>query len=255
VRLGAFREVEQGVTDVSSAEANPDHESSGQQQLAAANDVRCRATRSGHRDARYHDVLGAQGALDRNRKREMSNEPLRPQQPHREARRDVLELGWILDDGGVVEDRPLRENPGWRERERARLLSGPTTPLSGGGDSGNEDDPCTFPARRSEPVQRVQNPGPGRGEDERRAPARQARFGCSERCSALVPAMDDLDRALAERVHERRIGAADESERRLDTELAKHSDEAIDDTPRGGVSSAFTAPFRSFGGEHALSTG
>src|SRR5690606_32934764 len=150
-------------------------------------------------------------------------------------------------------ERALRENPGRRERESARLLSGPAPPLRGRRDSRYENHPRPLPPRRGKAIQRVQDAGTRRGEHERRPPRYKARLGGREGRSALVPTVGDVDRAPAERVDERRVGPADQPEGVLHPELRECLRETIHEPPWGLEAPAFAPELqRGFGG-HARS--
>jgi hypothetical protein len=113
-RARAFGELTHGFAGVARAEAGPNHERLGCQQLGTrrnADRVRDRRWRGGHARVRWGFE---QGGLQRQRQAEMGDEAVLARKPGDQACERRFELGRVLEYGGVVEQRPGRE----QRRER-----------------------------------------------------------------------------------------------------------------------------------------
>lgn len=122
-----------------------------------------------------------------------------------------------------MKQRSSAEYPGRRHGVEAGFLRAPAAALQSSGDARNEQDLGTFPTGSGKPVETIENAWTGRCEDQCRGLRCEAGFGGCESGTRFVPAVDDLNIALAESVYEDAVAAAGDAESVANSKLETQS--------------------------------
>ena len=126
-----------------------------------------------------------------------------------------------------MEERPGREQPRDRHRVRARLLERPAAAPGRPRGARDEDDLRAVDAGGGDARERVGEPRAGRREHHARLAPDEVGLDRGEHRSCFVSSVHHRHLAAANRGDQRRHGAAEDPEDRVDTELMQEREEQV----------------------------